>query len=397
MKIKKKSRLTVCLVAGVLVLAVSVSAALGSVSGYSRFKEASKALVLDADNYTAQVHFNMQMDGVDVPGENVDLKLQVDGSNYCIHEKNFDQSTRVEYQIGDTVTWFNEDDDYYWSYPSSGSPYFDFGNDEYATRLTNFMEVLADTVVGDLKNNVVLTDSTNGLDTYTVDIARNQVPTLISSGLSLLGCTVQDGNDSAYVEYEDYTHAAAAWYEKQNNVTLTEDFLIGYTGEYDENFDWDSWDKTYSDLSDKVWSASNEMDEHYYGMLDDMDSGVLYVRNDGSYEKYDSYTEFYEANQDTMVFDSSRYIGEDLALDHVWCEFTVDKDNHLIDTSVLVTFTTTDYSGTPHEFGFSATGAFSDYGTTRIAMPDLGGRTLLDPATGTIEAEEAVLAEDIAE
>lgn len=41
---KKRNRLTICLVAGVLILAVSATAAFGSVNGYSKYKEAVKAL-----------------------------------------------------------------------------------------------------------------------------------------------------------------------------------------------------------------------------------------------------------------------------------------------------------------------------------------------------------------
>lgn len=51
---KKRNRITVCLVAGVLILAVSAGAAFGSVNGYSTYKEAVKALALKTDNVTMQ-------------------------------------------------------------------------------------------------------------------------------------------------------------------------------------------------------------------------------------------------------------------------------------------------------------------------------------------------------
>lgn len=46
---KKRNRVTICLVAGVLILAVSAAAAFGSVNGYSRYKEAVKNLLLESD------------------------------------------------------------------------------------------------------------------------------------------------------------------------------------------------------------------------------------------------------------------------------------------------------------------------------------------------------------
>ena len=60
---KKRKRLIICLVAGVLILAVSATAAFGSVNGYSRYKEAVKALALETDNFSAQCTMVMTCDG----------------------------------------------------------------------------------------------------------------------------------------------------------------------------------------------------------------------------------------------------------------------------------------------------------------------------------------------
>lgn len=50
---RKRNRLLVCLAAGVLILAVSATAAFGSVNGYTKYKEALKSLALETDNFTA--------------------------------------------------------------------------------------------------------------------------------------------------------------------------------------------------------------------------------------------------------------------------------------------------------------------------------------------------------
>lgn len=42
LRMKKRNRLTICLVAGVLILAVSATAAFGSVNGYSKYKGRSR-------------------------------------------------------------------------------------------------------------------------------------------------------------------------------------------------------------------------------------------------------------------------------------------------------------------------------------------------------------------
>ena len=76
---KKRNRITVCLVAGVLILAVSAGAAFGSVSGYSTYKEAVKALALKTDNVTMQGSMKATLDGkefVSMTGE-----MAIDGNS----------------------------------------------------------------------------------------------------------------------------------------------------------------------------------------------------------------------------------------------------------------------------------------------------------------------------
>ena len=63
---KKRSRLMVCLVAGVLILAVSATAAFGSVNGYAKYKTALKALAMEEDNFTAAGTLAVKMDGKEI-------------------------------------------------------------------------------------------------------------------------------------------------------------------------------------------------------------------------------------------------------------------------------------------------------------------------------------------
>ncbi len=62
----QRRKLTLCLVAGVLVLAVSAAAAFGSVNGYDRYKQAVKQLLTQEENLTLQAQVNLAMDGAEV-------------------------------------------------------------------------------------------------------------------------------------------------------------------------------------------------------------------------------------------------------------------------------------------------------------------------------------------
>ena len=83
LRMKKRNRLTICLVAGVLILAVSATAAFGSVNGYSKYKEAVKALALETDNFTANGTLKMICDGKEVVHVTEDYAM--DGHNMSSH------------------------------------------------------------------------------------------------------------------------------------------------------------------------------------------------------------------------------------------------------------------------------------------------------------------------
>lgn len=78
-------------------------------------------------------------------------------------------------------------------------------DDEMTRRMVNFMEIAADTVVGELKNNFVQVGKEDGSTLYQVEIAKNQVPPC-QRHLSLFAYSVGQSHDYDYtVNYEDYS------------------------------------------------------------------------------------------------------------------------------------------------------------------------------------------------
>ena len=104
---KKRNRLTICLVAGVLILAVSATAAFGSVNGYSKYKEAVKALALETDNFTANGTLKMICDGKEVVHVTEDYAM--DGHNMSSHSISKDSmGSHEQYEtiLNGVNTWF---------------------------------------------------------------------------------------------------------------------------------------------------------------------------------------------------------------------------------------------------------------------------------------------------
>ena len=78
-----KKRVMTCLTVGVCVLAISATAAFGSVNGYANYKTGVKSLALDVDNVSAAGSFTMTYDGK--PVMNGDAEIAIDGANQASH------------------------------------------------------------------------------------------------------------------------------------------------------------------------------------------------------------------------------------------------------------------------------------------------------------------------
>ena len=306
---KKRNRLTICLVAGVLILAVSATAAFGSVNGYSKYKEAVKALALETDNFTANGTLKMICDGKEVVHVTEDYAM--DGHNMSSHSISKDSmGSHEQYEtiLNGVNTWFDVNDRYYYQseYETDSSSLG--GNllgvdqdDEMARRMVNFMEIAADTVVGELKNNFVQVGKEDGATLYQVEIAKNQVPSLVNAGLSLFAYSVGQSHDYDYtVNYEDYSATA-----------------IDYYADYDA---------------------------------------------------------FAAAKPELVADNLESYIGQDMTLEKVLCNFGVDDKGNLTSNQITVNFNTTDQDGEHHTLVITGDVTISNYGTTTVQPLDVGDR-----------------------
>lgn len=382
---KKKSRLGICLVAGVLILSVSAFAAFDSVSGYAQYKTAAKALLLQTDNVTVSGNVSVRYDGKEIAG--TFIEMQKDGQNNYSHTKevteNHDPWENFEDTHNGVRSWYNvgmtnEKDQPFYYVDREAEPYpanllsMDM-SDEMSTRLVAFAEIAVDTVVGDLKNNFVQVGAEDGVNTYRVDIDENQVPALVSAGLSLMACAqTESTRDYSCVDYEgDWNEMAIAYYEKTTGETLPDEFKTPFlTG------DWgDGWYETYEELYNKVCDMSNEMDQKYWDMVSEK-GGVVYVHEDWTYDYYADRTAYLAAHPDKAGMDD-RMAGE-MVLQHVTCEFSVDKAGHLLANDAEAIFAITDLNGDDHEFVVAFELNCSDYGTTEAQHIDTTGMVMED-------------------
>ena len=399
---KKRNRITVCLVAGVLILAVSAGAAFGSVNGYSTYKEAVKSLALKTDNVTMKGGVKATLDGKEFLSSSAEMAL--DGKNQSSHVTSTDVTGQTEDRyysdIDGTYTTFNVDSKYYSEYTvqQSDEDETDSSNlmgvsmdDEMAKRTINFMEIAADTVMGDLKNNFVQMGKDGDKTQYQIEISKDQVPSLVNAGLSLFAYSVASDEGSDWgVYYEDYYATELNTYEKLSGNKLSEDFRNGYLqkGDYASNADYSIW---YDKNSKQVEEISDYLNNHdwesqYYDQLENKQGGIVFVKADGTSVYYKDYKSYGKANPKMVEDDMSNYIGQDMVLKTALCNFSVDKNGNLTSNTLTATFTTTDKDGKNHELVVTADIALSNYGTTTAQKVDTGDRTKMpDPEeSGTV-------------
>lgn len=373
---KKRNRITVCLVAGVLILAVSATAAFGSVNGYAKYKNALKDLALEETNFTAGAKVSMSFDGETVVTMSGDYALA--GKDYSSHsrtERNGTVQEEYDTVLNGVNTWFSADKDYYYQSQVDWEETNLLGysqDDEMENRLITFMELAADTVVGDLKNNFVEVGSENGSTLYQVNISQSQVPSLVNAGLSLFAYSMAETNSEAYqVQFEDYDQNVFNYYEQTTGETLTDEFKDHYRNGGD-----DTWYEANEAQLEKFYEVTSEYwEEEYYKVLDEKGKGVVYVHPDGSYDYYADNAAFAAAHPEESMDDLYQYVGQDMTLENVDCTFGVDSQGRLTSNQIQVTFNTTGEDGSHHKMVISADLSVKDYGTTTVQPLDVGDRT----------------------
>lgn len=386
---KKRNRITVCLVAGVLILAVSAGAAFGSVSGYSTYKEAVKALALKTDNVTMQGSMKATLDGkefVSMTGE-----MAIDGKNKSSHvissEFGGQKEERYDTTLNNTDTWFNADSKYYNEYTYDNDQTAEDSNnllgisadDEMSKRMVNFMEIAADTVMGDLKNNFVQLGKDGDKTQYQIEISKDQVPSLVNAGLSLFAYSVaaDEGTDWG-VYYEDYNASMLNTYEKLSGNKLSEEFRNGYLQRDDSAVWYDKNEKQINEILDFL--SEKDWERQYYDQLDNKQGGIVFVKTDGTSVYYKDYKSYAKANPKMVEDDMSTYLGQDMVLKTAQCKFGVDKNGNLTNNTLTATFTTTDQDGKNHELVVTADVTLSNYGTTTVQKLDTGNRVKMHVA-----------------
>lgn len=221
-------RIACAAMAGVALLTAAVFANYENANGYNVCKNALKNIAFQ-NNATIQMNMEMKLDEEKIASmervyrfadsdrpykqyrSNKSTELNADGSYESYQSESYigeKDSISIYTNENGTQAYRNE---YSEPYGTSSAGILD-PNDATTQKLVTFLEKIADTMVGDLKNSFIMTESSGGSHTYEVLLSGAQMPDWVSSGLSLLVSNIKDStersrrdmleNPEDYVDYE---------------------------------------------------------------------------------------------------------------------------------------------------------------------------------------------------
>ena len=374
----------VCLLVGMMVLTTSVYANYDNANGYSNYKSALKNLMLQTNNVTADGKVEFYVDGNRISGVEAGVKFGKKAKSSYERTLRADGSILSEYwtyENGKEYVSYNAETNSYWKHQA----YYDgqqnlFGinpEDETNQKLIRFMELGADLVVGDLKNNVVLVGQKDGIKEYQIEVSRNQMPEIINAGLSLLFTSVNEYSGGGGIYYEDWDEAYRSFCEAEYGEVLPED-------PYDENGDFDTSATKYR-TEDAYWEVYDKYQSEFYEYVDGLyencdDQECLYIRADGSYRYYDDYEAYWEdtAGEQALLDEDNLYLllGSEPYIESAKMTVKINDKGELLGNSLEVTLAGRSSSGEKHTATFKGEATLRDYGTTTADVFDPTGKEL---------------------
>lgn len=361
---RKHAVTATCLIAGMFVLTSAVYANYDDSRGYTNYKDAVKDLVLYQDNFTADGEMSVLIDGKEMATIKGNFKL--DGDDYywqTVSEESFSQVDNKYENIqvakgGKMFSYYPKTNSY--TVSDADNNFRPDMNDPTVKKGVKFAELFADTMVGDLKNNFVLSSKEGDNRTYSVNVSGSQIPEVVNAGISLMftAANSQDNLTPCETTFEDYQKAFSAYYKEQTGKEMTE--------------------AMYNDWNEDVEKVNENFYNKYNDVLESKGNvGIVYVKADGSYDYYKTYEEYNKNVQSNAFNDRNimKMLGNDPYIDSASCKFTLNKEGKIVSDEMEASMTGVDSKGKKHTITMKANYKMSDYGTTKVDAFDTAGKT----------------------
>ena len=215
MNVKKKYfRALAGLGAGAVLLSAAVFANYDSANGYTNCKTALKSL-LDCDNMSIDHTTEVSLDGERAMAYYGSLKVHGGGNPSFRAEHTYEDgdTSRVDIeqqQDGKRIhTNIDEKGEKHSGYYQTDTEtksvvaQMNESGNNLGNKVVSFAETIGDALIGDLKNNFVLTSEEDGSATYSVSLTREQMPSYVNSGISVLASVITSNTDVTSMDEAD--------------------------------------------------------------------------------------------------------------------------------------------------------------------------------------------------
>lgn len=255
---KKKNAAAVCAALGVCVLTSAAFASYQTANGYDSLK---KSIISTFDYTNCTVTGTMAMTFDDIELVKASYLHEADLPNRMTHDRT-ESSSDVDGDTAYTSESYEDGSYVYYSYTNidgekdgftrheyySGEPASNLlgvSDDDRGTfdKVVRFMELAADTVVGDLRNNFVCTDETDDHTSYSITLDSVQIPEIVNAGLSMVFSV--SASDSTYITVDENGNEITKEYDENDGQyyinqlgtdptveTLTLNFTVNNDGTY---------------------------------------------------------------------------------------------------------------------------------------------------------------------
>ena len=216
---KKQSKSLIAAGVGVCLISSAALANYSTGNGYDALKKGAWGLV-ESDNFTLDIDASLTIDENNVA--NSKEHMEYDGANKLSYSKGNSyvngagKKTSEIWESADKSVYYSP---YSWSARNEQTKHYSVyqyehefgtplemmtGETEQGRKILNFVEALADTVVGDLRNNFVYAGNEDGANCYQINLSAVQIPELISSGLSAITAVEKSyvADDAEFEEFD---------------------------------------------------------------------------------------------------------------------------------------------------------------------------------------------------
>lgn len=190
---KKRLTTAVALAAGVCIFAGAAFASYNTSNGYATYKKAVFAAA-ESDNYTISYKLNAYVDGKPIDGEYTEVIEKFSAAGDA-------NLSRTSNAAGYKTKSYIQDNKMIDISPDGRATVYDMDRNEWKPeefrtfnvldsrddgekKVLRFAELLADTLIGDIKNNFVYVSGDRNTDKYEMKLSSVQIPELFNAGLA---------------------------------------------------------------------------------------------------------------------------------------------------------------------------------------------------------------------